>query len=179
MVSIIILILFISLVVRRKTTIFERVVVTTNMGTRKSYLRDGRAPIPLNEVTSRVMSANKAKDTKPEILLRKALWKKGVRGYRLHWKAVPGRPDLVFSKYQTAVFVHGCFWHRCPHCYLPMPKSNVAFWTAKFEKNTERDQRKQQAILQLGWKVIVIWECEIKRDCDATVIKLMSYININ
>lgn len=144
-----------------------------------SYLRDGRAPIPSKEATSRIMSANKGKDTRPELTLRKAIWDAGIRGYRLHWKAVPGRPDLVFTRHKVALFVHGCFWHRCPHCDLPMPKSNTAFWANKFGKNNERDLQKEQALLQLGWKVVTIWECEIKRDHDTIVRKLRSYLMHN
>lgn len=141
------------------------------------YLRDGRAPIPSKEATSRVMSANKGKDTRPELMLRKAIWEAGIRGYRLHWKAVPGRPDLVFTKQKVALFVHGCFWHRCPHCDLPMPKSNTTFWINKFSKNNERDRQKEQALLQLGWKVVTIWECKIKQDHDTIIRILRSYLN--
>jgi DNA mismatch endonuclease (patch repair protein) len=143
---------------------------------RAGYLRDGRAPIPLKEATSKVMSANKGKDTSPELMLRKAIWNAGIRGYRLHWKAVPGRPDLVFTTHKVALFVHGCFWHRCPHCDLPMPKSNATFWANKFSKNIERDRQKEQALLQLDWKVFTIWECEIKQNPDAIVKRLRSYL---
>jgi DNA mismatch endonuclease, patch repair protein len=142
------------------------------MAKRASYLRDGRAPIPLKEATSRVMSANKGKNTHPELMLRKTIWNAGIKGYRLHEKGIPGRPDLVFTRHKLALFVHGCFWHRCPYCDLPMPKSNTAFWVNKFSKNIERDRQKEQALLQQGWKVITIWECEIKRDADAIVRKL-------
>jgi DNA mismatch endonuclease, patch repair protein len=149
------------------------------MAKHASYLRDGRAPIPSKEATSRVMSANKGKDTLPELTLRKAIWHAGIRGYRLHWNAVPGRPDIVFTRYKVALFIHGCFWHRCPHCDLPMPKSNIAFWVNKFGKNKERDRQKEQALLQLGWKVVTVWECEIKRDHDTIVRKLKSYLKHN
>ena len=89
----------------------------------------------MSEATSRVMSANRAKDTKPELLLRQALWQAGHRGYRLHYKKVPGRPDITFVGKRVAIFVHGCFWHRCPKCAYTLPKNNTAFRQAKFDRN--------------------------------------------
>jgi DNA mismatch endonuclease, patch repair protein len=130
----------------------------------KQYIRDGRAPVPKKKSTSSVMSANKAKNTKPELWLRKALWKEGIRGYRLHWKKVPGSPDIAFPNRKLAIFVNGCYWHRCPHCKLSLPKSNSAFWKEKFDKNIERDKRKIELLKKSGWNVIVIWECMIKKD---------------
>ena len=88
------------------------------------YVRDKRSPIPSNQHVSKVMSANKAKDTKPEIELRKLLWNNGIRGYRINKKGIPGTPDITISKKRLAIFLNGCFWHRCPHCDLPLPKSN-------------------------------------------------------
>jgi len=128
------------------------------------YIRDGRSPIPKNEVTSKVMSANKGKDTKPELLLRKELWKNNIKGYRLHWKKVPGSPDMAFPKKKLAIFINGCFWHRCPHCNLSLPKSNTEFWKEKFDRNIARDKKKNELLKNIGWKVIVIWECMIKND---------------
>ena len=106
----------------------------------KSYLRDKRSPTPSSESTSKVMSANKSKDTKPEIKLRKILWKEGIRGYRLNWKKAPGRPDIAFPGRKIAIFINGCYWHRCPKCELPLPKSNVQFWKDKFDNNIARDK---------------------------------------
>ena len=128
------------------------------------YLRDGRAPIPDSEVTSRVMSSNKGKDTKPEMRMRAALRQIGIPGYRLHWKEAPGRPDIAYPGKKIAIFVHGCYWHRCPYCDLPLPKSNTGFWSEKFRRNTERDKKKIKALEDEGWDVLVLWECEIKRD---------------
>lgn len=88
----------------------------------------------VSEATHHVMQANKSKNTKPELKVRKALRKAGLSGYRLHWKKAAGRPDICFPGRRVAIFVNGCFWHRCPHCSLPLPKSNVAFWSAKFER---------------------------------------------
>lgn len=107
------------------------------------------------------MKANKAKDTGPELLLRAALRGVGARGYRLNWKAAPGRPDIAFPGKKLAVFVHGCFWHRCPRCKLPLPASNVNYWKKKFEQNQERDLRKLAALRELGWKTLVFYECQI------------------
>ncbi|WP_198003717.1 very short patch repair endonuclease [Methanococcoides burtonii] len=128
------------------------------------YIRDGRAPIPKSKITSRVMSANVGKDTKPELLLRKALRYIGIPGYRLHWKKVPGRPDITYPGGKIAIFVNGCYWHRCPYCNLPLPKSHTDFWAEKFKRNKERDDENIRLLKAEGWKIIVLWECEIKRD---------------
>jgi DNA mismatch endonuclease, patch repair protein len=131
------------------------------------YIRDKRSPTPKNETVSRVMSANRAKNTTPELTLRKALWASGLRGYRLHYKKIPGRPDITFVSKKTAIFVMGCFWHRCPNCNYPLPKANTAFWKDKFERNTARDARKKKDLKQLGWKVITVWECDLKNRLNA------------
>jgi len=110
---------------------------------------------------SYVMSRVSGKDTKLEVLVRRALFKAGLR-YRKHIKTLPGRPDIVFHKYKTAVFVHGCFWHGHQECKAArLPKSNITYWEQKIRDNIERDKRKTMALTQLGWKVIVIWQCEI------------------
>lgn len=109
------------------------------------------------------MSSIKATNTKPELLLRKALWRAGIRGYRLHWQKVPGRPDIAFPGKKTAIFVNGCFWHRCPYCKLSLPKNNRKFWANKFQKNVERDKRKVSELRTIGWEVYVIWECQITK----------------
>lgn len=127
-----------------------------------TYIRDGRAPIPRKDSTSRVMRGNKAKDTKPELALRKALWRAEVRGYRLHVRELPGRPDIAFGRARLAVFINGCFWHRCPHCNLPPPKSNTDFWRKKFDANVARDLKKIAALELSGWRVMTIWECQIE-----------------
>ena len=114
------------------------------------------------------MSSNKAKNTKPELRLRKALYADGVRGYRLNWKKVPGKPDIAFPGRKISIFINGCYWHRCPHCELPLPKTNTEFWKEKFEKNIKRDKKKEKELLDLGWTVLVFWECKIKtniKDC--------------
>lgn len=130
------------------------------------YIRDGRAPIPDSETRSKTMSAIKGKNTKPELVLRKALWHSGIRGYRLHWKNVPGRPDIAFPGKKLAIFVNGCFWHRCPHCQPSLPKTHIDFWQTKFDNNVARDLKKTGMLKNMGWRVIVIWECQIKRNLE-------------
>lgn len=124
-------------------------------------------PETAQQRVSRLMRANKSKGTKPELFLRKALWGAGVRGYRLHLKDVPGRPDVSFLGKKLAVFVHGCFWHQCPHCEGKKPRSNQEFWQKKFADNAARDARAQEKLRGQGWRPIVLWECEIRRDAGA------------
>lgn len=112
--------------------------------------------------THHVMQANKSKNTKPELLVRAGLREAGLSGYRLHWKKAPGRPDICYPGRRVAIFVNGCFWHRCPHCNLLLPKTNVEFWRAKFERNRARDQRDNELLVASGWEVLVIWECRLK-----------------
>ncbi|MBQ4303897.1 MAG: DNA mismatch endonuclease Vsr [Lachnospiraceae bacterium] len=109
------------------------------------------------------MSRIKSKDTKPEELVRKYLFSKGLR-YRKNDNRYPGHPDIVLPRYKTVVFVHGCFWHRHDGCrYSTTPSSNVDYWTDKFRKNKERDQKEQQQLKELGWRTIIIWECQLKK----------------
>ncbi|HVX26317.1 MAG TPA: very short patch repair endonuclease [Parafilimonas sp.] len=143
----------------------------------KIYIRDKRSPKPKNENVSRVMSANKGKDTKPELLLRKALWKNGLRGYRLNYKKVPGRPDIAFPSKKIAIFVHGCFWHRCPTCDLPLPKNNVDFWEEKFKKNLARDKQKLIQLKEKGWYTLVIWECKLKHGLEKAIMNIENAFN--
>jgi len=128
------------------------------------YLRDGRAPVPAKEITSKIMSLIRGKNTKPELELRKALWSAGLRGYRLHSKELAGRPDISFSRTKLALFVNGCFWHSCPYCKFSLPKTHSDFWKTKFKKNKERDANKIDHLRKQGWKVLVFWECQIKEN---------------
>jgi len=109
------------------------------------------------------MQGNRARDTAPELKLRRLLREAGYPGYRLHWKKVPGHPDIVYPGRKIAIFVNGCFWHRCPHCNPATPKSNTAFWEAKFEANRERDARKTRQLEAMDWVVVTVWECEIRQ----------------
>lgn len=113
---------------------------------------------------SRMMAGIRSKDTKPELTVRKYLHARGFR-YRLHTRQLPGSPDLVLPKYRVAVFVHGCFWHRHHDCrYTTMPTSNADKWDLKFRQNIERDARTKTALEASGWRVIVVWECELRKD---------------
>lgn len=118
----------------------------------------------VSEATHHVMQANKSKNTKPELKVRQALREAGLGGYRLHWKKAPGKPDICYPGRRVAIFVNGCFWHRCPHCALPLPKSNVEFWTRKFRRNVSRDERDALLLVEAGWTVLVVWECHLKKD---------------
>lgn len=110
---------------------------------------------------SGIMSRIRGTDTLPELTFRRALRGRGI-GYRLHAKDLPGRPDVVFRGHRLAVFVHGCFWHRHPGCrHASSPKSSQAFWNAKFSANVARDRRSIAALHARGWRVGVVWECEI------------------
>lgn len=137
---------------------------------RGSYVRDGRAPIPARASTSRVMSANRGKGTGPEIALRRILRAYGIRGFRSNPPEIVGRPDIVIPQSRVAIFVHGCFWHRCPHCGPSFPKTHRAFWTSKFRANGLRDARKANSLRHSGWKVRTVWECQI-RDSPIDVAK--------
>lgn len=125
--------------------------------------RLGPAPKATSAAVSRSMRANKAKDTGPELELRRLLRAHGLSGYKTAWKHAPGRPDVVFPSAHLAVFLNGCYWHRCPHCRLPLPKSNRAFWRKKFKLNKERDRRKTRELRKLGWTVLTAWECYLKK----------------
>lgn len=106
------------------------------------------------------MSCIRSVDTKPEIVVRSLLHRMGFR-FRLYVKGLPGRPDIVLPKHKTVIFVNGCFWHRHGCGRFRMPKSNVDYWEDKFDKNVARDKRNISSLKALGWKVIVVWECEI------------------
>lgn len=107
------------------------------------------------------MSRIRSKNTKPEELVRKYLFSQGFR-YRKNDKRYPGKPDIVLPKYHTVVFVHGCFWHQHPGCMkVRIPKSNSDYWGPKLQRNSERDKTERQQLEDMGWRVIVVWECEI------------------
>lgn len=101
-------------------------------------------PPATSEATRHSMQANKSKNTKPELKVRQALRQAGLSGYRLHWKKAPGKPDVCYPGRRVAIFVNGCYWHRCPHCALPMPRHNAGFWEEKFARNQARDARDQE-----------------------------------
>lgn len=107
------------------------------------------------------MSRIKGKNTKPELMVRKLLWEKGYR-YRLQYKNLPGKPDIVFPGKKKAIFINGCFWHRHNCHYFKWPKSNSEFWFNKIEGNVIRDKESHTALFSLGWKFLIIWECVLR-----------------
>lgn len=108
------------------------------------------------------MSKIRGKNTKPEILVRKWLWKNGYR-YRLHASDLSGKPDIVFRSKKAVIFIHGCFWHRHHGCkYSSTPKTHQDFWSAKFELNIKRDKENLKHLENQGWNILILWECEIK-----------------
>lgn len=120
------------------------------------------ADIKTKESRSYNMSRIAGKDTKPEELVRKYLFSKGFR-YRKNVRKLPGTPDLVLPKYRTVIFVNGCFWHGHEGCkYFVWPKSNAEFWRLKIETNISRDQRKKDQLRDMGWNVMIVWECELR-----------------
>lgn len=118
------------------------------------------------------MQGNRGSGTKPEVVLRRALWHAGLRGYRVAWRAAEGSPDIAFVGRRLAVFVHGCYWHRCPKCRLPLPKTNTDYWRRKFERNVTRDARQRQQLGEAGWTVLVFWECEVKADASSCAVRV-------
>lgn len=122
------------------------------------------------------MSRIKGRDTGPELRLRSLLHRAGFR-FRLHAKDLPGKPDIVLPKYRTAIFVHGCFWHRHEGCRnATTPSTRPEFWQEKFDGNVERDKRNRAAIETAGWTVITVWECDLKADADLIVRQLSTDI---
>ena len=134
-----------------------------------------RVPSPpaSNYAVHKSMQGNKRANTKPELLVRERLRKAGLTGYRLQWK-VPGHPDIAWPGKRVAVEVRGCFWHRCPHCKPSTPKKNTEYWEAKFARNVERDAENVRKLEEIGWRVHVIWECQLKKNAiDATMADLL------
>lgn len=108
------------------------------------------------------MALVKNKNTKPEILVRKALFREGFR-YRINDKKLPGSPDIVLPKHNTVIFVHGCYWHGHENCKKQItPKTNKSFWNEKIEKNKTRDRKVQNQLRELGWNILIVWECELR-----------------
>lgn len=122
---------------------------------------DPRNPAPSSLATRIAMVGNAGRGTSPELALRRALRAAGARGYRVNHRAEGVRPDIVFTRQKVAVFVHGCFWHRCMTCRHPLPRSNRAFWLAKFRRNRQRDRQKRALLERAGWRVVELWEHEV------------------
>jgi DNA mismatch endonuclease (patch repair protein) len=114
------------------------------------------------QARSKIMAQVKSENTSPELAIRKLLHRLGYR-FRLHRKDLPGKPDIVLPKYRTVIFVHGCFWHGHPGCKrAARPASNTDFWNKKLDRNIERDRKAREELEKTGWRVMTIWECEIK-----------------
>ena len=126
------------------------------------------------------MSRNRAKNTRPELVLRGELWHRGSR-FILNDKRLPGRPDIVLPKYRTVIFVHGCFWHGHKGCKnYTVPKTNTEFWVAKVARNQERDQEVWRKLEAKGWSVIIVWECELRRGrIEGTVERVIAELRHN
>jgi len=125
------------------------------------------------------MSRIKGKDTKPEIAVRQYLFANGFR-FRKNDKRYPGKPDIVLPKYHTIIFVHGCFWHRHEGCkQATTPKSRTDFWLEKFQKNVQNDAKHIQELKNMGWKVIVLWECELEKQFEETMRNVIAEIREN
>lgn len=134
---------------------------------------------------SKNMAAIRNKDTKPEMIVRRGLWKRGFR-YRLNHKRLPGHPDLVLRKYRTCIFVNGCFWHghlvetnqmESSEC-CKIPSTNRNFWVAKIRRNKERDKEEQKELAAMGWHCITVWECELKPSkCEETLDSIAFTLN--
>jgi DNA mismatch endonuclease (patch repair protein) len=130
------------------------------------------------EARSRIMRSIRGKDTKPEQAVRKYLFARGYR-YRLHSKRLPGKPDLAFPGRKKVIFVHGCFWHQhgdeqCP--IRVVPSSNKAYWAPKLRRNIARDAENLASLEKLGWKALVVWECELRQDAAAAGRKMKTFL---
>lgn len=123
----------------------------------------------------KIMASVHSKGTKPEVIVRKYLWKDGFR-YRKNNPRLPGHPDIVLRKYRTCIFVNGCFWHGHEGCrYFKMPKTHIDFWTKKINRNRERDKEEQKQLAEMGWHVIVVWECQLRNDKREQTLESLAY----
>lgn len=121
------------------------------------------------------MSMIKSSGTKPEEMVRKYLFSKGLR-YRKNVKTLPGKPDIVFPKYKTVIFVNGCFWHGHGNCkYFVMPKSNIGFWQEKISRTIMRDNESYEKLTEIGWNVLTIWECQLKKKAREKSLEYLYY----
>ncbi len=143
------------------------------LGINRKYvsLPVGKSPQSSSSAVSKSMRSNKASGTKPELTLSRLLRKKIRRN------SLPGRPDFAYSREKVAVFVNGCFWHRCPACNLPIPRRNSSFWKRKFSRNVERDELNRKELEAKGWTVVELWEHEIKTSPKDSSLKVLNALN--
>lgn len=128
---------------------------------------------------SEIMSHVTGKETKPEIMVRKYLFARGLR-YRKNVKQLPGTPDIVFPKYKTAVFVNGCFWHGHKGCkYSHLPSTNLEYWEKKIADNLERDERKTRELEKLGYRVLIVWQCQLKPNIKIETLETLYHNIVN
>jgi len=135
-----------------------------------------RETLVVAESTRRSMRSNRGKDTKPELLLRRPLWRAGLRGYRKNVRKLPGTPDIVFGKAKVAVFVHGCFWHGHGCSKASVPRSNREFWTAKIARNQSRYAEQTAELTARGFLVVTVWECDLKSGLDALIGQIAAHL---
>lgn len=134
------------------------------------------ADVHSKEIRSYNISRIKGKNTKPEILVRKHLYSNGFR-YKLNVKKLPGTPDIVLKKYRTIIFINGCFWHGHKGCkYFVIPKTKKEWWTDKIRKTQERDLKHQSKLKMIGWNIVVIWECQLKKNVQETTLSELNYL---
>lgn len=131
---------------------------------------------PLSDGVRKCMKSNKSRSTSPEIIVRTALRRAGYPGYRLNWKKAPGKPDICYPGRKIAIFINGCFWHRCPKCNLPFPKHNSEYWIPKLERNMQRDAENYRLLKEDGWSVVVIWECDLRKNPDFALSEAISIL---
>ena len=135
------------------------------------------ADVHSSETRSYNMSRIRSKNTKPEMLVRKFIFSKGFR-YRLHDNKLPGKPDIILPKYKTVIFINGCFWHQHLNCkFAVSPKSNTEYWSEKINRNLVRDEFNVKHLKSIGWKIIIIWECDLKTmKFEETMLNLIQLI---
>ena len=131
----------------------------------------GPAPGPASGAVSRSMKSNKSSGTVPELVLARLLRR------RIVINALPGKPDFVYSGARLAVFVHGCFWHRCPTCNLPLPRTHSEYWRRKFERNIERDELNKEELHRMGWRVVEVWEHELRKNPHSAVRRIQTILS--
>lgn len=130
--------------------------------------------------TLKFMRANRGKGTRLELAVRQALWRRGVRGYRVNVSKFPGKPDIVFPRARLCVFLHGCFWHGCPKCARRRnltPTANASYWKRKIESNKERDAANRLRLEQEGWSVVQFWECEVHSNLGEVLDSILTQIH--